>query len=263
MRLNLLSQDIISENSDILLFLDTRRTYIVKLEKGKIFHTHKGYIRFDDIFGKRYGEKISSSLGYDFFLFNPTLYDYIKKMIHATQIIYPKDIALIINYACIGPGSRIVEAGTGSGALTSALAYYIRPSGRVYSYDIRSEFQEKAQKNIKRAGVIDYVELKNRDVTLGIDETEVDSIVLDLATPWLVIPTAYNSLKGGGKIVSFSPTIEQVIKTVNTLNENHFINIETIECFIRKIKVKEGETRPETLMIGHTGYITHAIKTIA
>lgn len=257
-----MSGEVISEGSDVLLFLDSKRTYLIKTEKGRNFHTHKGYIRFDDLIGKRYGERIVSSLGFEFALFKPSLYDYLKKMVHATQVIYPKDIALMVTYSNIGPGSRIVEAGTGSGALTSALAYYVKPNGRIYSYEIRPEFLEKAQRNITRAGVIDYVELKNRDVTFGIDEREVDSVVLDLATPWLVVPIALYALKGGGKLVSFSPTIEQVIKTVKALEENGFVNIETVECILRRIKVKEGETRPETLMIGHTGYVTHARKAI-
>lgn len=258
-----MSEDIVTENSDVLLFLDDKRTYLVKAEKGQSFHTHKGYVRYDDVIGKRYGEKVDSSLGYAFFFFKPNIYDYAKKMLHATQIIYSKDISQIVTFSCIGPGSRIVEAGTGSGALTSALAHYVRPSGKVYSYEIRPEFQEKAQKNITRAGLMEYVELKSRDVTLGIDERDVDSVALDLATPWLVIPTAYDALKGGGKLVSFSPTIEQVVKTVNALHEKDFVNIETVESIVRRIKVKEGETRPETLMIGHTGYITHATKTIS
>lgn len=257
-----MSGEIVSEGCDVLLFLDGKRTYLVKPEKGRAFHTHKGYINFDDLIGKKFGERVVSSLGVEFYVFKPNLYDYIRKMFHATQIIYQKDIALIVAYSGIGPGSRVVEAGTGSGSLTSALAHYVKPSGRVYTYEIRPEFLEKATKNITRAGVLDYVELKNRDVTLGIDEREVDSVVLDLATPWLVVPIAYGALRGGGKLVSFSPTIEQVIKTDNALKENGFINIETIECIIRRIKVKEGETRPETLMIGHTGYITHATKTV-
>lgn len=256
-----MSADGISENSDVLLFLDDKRTYLVKAERGRSFHTHKGYIRFDDVIGKVYGERVESSLGYAFFLLKPTIYDYTRKMLHATQIIYPKDIGLIIVYSCIGPGSRVVEAGTGSGALTSALAHYTKPSGRIYSYDIRPEFQEKAQKNIMRAGLMEYVELKSKDVTLGFDERDVDCVTLDMATPWLVIPAVCDALKGGGKLVSFSPTIEQVVKTVNALNDRKFINIETVESIVRRIKVKEGETRPETLMIGHTGYITHATKT--
>ena len=94
----------------------------------------------------------------------------------------------------------------------------------------------------------------------GFEEKGVDAVVLDMATPWLVVPKVYEALCGGGCFVSFSPTIEQVVKTVNALNEGGFVDVETFECISRRFKVKEGETRPETLMIGHTGYITHARK---
>jgi len=212
--------------------------------------------------GKKYGVKVVSSLGFEFIALKPTIYDYIKKTKRSTQIIYPKDIALIVTYSNIGPGSRVVEAGTGSGALTSALAHYVKPHGRIYSYELREAFLTQARKNLKKAQVLEYVELKNADVTLGISERDIDAVILDLATPWLVIQTAYAALRGSGCIVSFSPTIEQVVKTVKALEKNEFIGIETIECILRKIKVKEGETRPETLMRGHSGYITYARKTL-
>lgn len=109
---------------------------------------------------------------------------------------------------------------------------------------------------------MDYVELKKGDVTLSISEVEVDAVILDLATPWLVIPNAYEALEGSGCIVSFSPTIDQVVKTVKALEKNGFVGIETVECILRRMKVREGETRPETLMRGHTGYITHARKAL-
>ena len=255
-----MGEAVIQEGSDVLLFLDRRRSYLVRTKKGEKLHTHKGFVQIDDVVGRRYGGRVLSSLGFEFIILKPTIYDYLRKARRSTQIVYPKDIALIITYSGIGPGSRVVEAGTGSGALTSALAHYVKPSGRVYSYEIRGEFLEKARKNLKRSGVLDYVELKNEDVTLGISESEVDAVILDLATPWLVVPNAYEALKGSGCIVSFSPTIEQVVKTVKALEENGFVGIETVECILRRMKVKEGETRPETLMRGHTGYITHARK---
>jgi tRNA (adenine57-N1/adenine58-N1)-methyltransferase len=255
-----LGEELISEGDDVLLFLDSKRTYLIKVKQGEKFHTHKGFIQFDEVLNKRFGDKVSSNLGSSFFLLKPNIYDYLGKSLRATQIIYLKDIALITAYSGVGPGSRIVEAGTGSGALTSALAHYVGPEGKVYSYDIKAEFQERAQKNLLRAGVVGSVELKVGDVTEGFAEKYIDAVVLDLSTPWLIVSRAYESLRGGGCFVSFSPTIEQVVKTVNALNEGGFIDIETIECISRRFKVKEGETRPETLMIGHTGYITHARK---
>lgn len=256
-----MKNDTICEGKDVLLFLDSKRTYLIKVEKGQILHTHKGYIKIDDIIGKRYGEKVASNLRINFVLFKPTINDYIRKMNYSTQIIYPKDIALIVNYANISSGSIIVEAGTGSGVLTSALAYYVKPNGKVHSYEVRLKFLEKARKNIERTGLMKYIEFKKKDITLGIDEKNVDSVILDLATPWLVVSHAYEALKAGGAFVSFSPTIEQTVKTTEALRKNEFVAIKTVECMLRRIKVKEGQTRPETLMIGHTGYITKALKT--
>jgi tRNA (adenine57-N1/adenine58-N1)-methyltransferase len=250
----------IREDEDVLLYLDRKRTFLVRVEKGKSFHTHKGFIQLDDLVGKEYGTRTTSSMGVEFVALRPTLRDYIFKVQRKTQISYPKDIALILMFSGVGPGSRVVEAGTGTGALTSALAFYVKPTGRVYSYEIRPEFAEMALKNLKRARVSEYVELKNKDITKGIDEEELDAIILDMATPWLVVPNAYSALKGSGVLVSFSPTIDQVVKTVEALKENGFVAIETVESLMRRMQIERGKTRPQTLMTGHTGYITFARK---
>jgi len=253
---------VISEGDSVLLYLNQKRTYLVKVEKGKSFHTHKGFIQLDALIGKEYGTRTPSSMGVEFVTLKPTLRDYIFKMLRRTQITYPKDIALIVMFSGVGPGSRVVEAGTGTGALTSALAFYVKPTGRVYSYEIRREFIETALKNLERAGVSEYVDVKNKDMTQGIDQEDVDAVVLDMATPWLVVPHAYSALKGSGTLVSFSPTIDQVVKTVEALTENEFVDVQTVECITRRMQTERGKTRPETLMTGHTGYITHARKAL-
>ena len=254
--------ELIAEGSDVFLYLDRKRTYLVRVEAEKSFHTHKGYIQLGDLIGKEYGTRIASSMDIEFVALKPNLRNYIFKTNRRTQISYPKDIALIIMYSGIGPGSRVVEAGTGTGALTSAIAHYVRPSGRVYTYEVRQEFQKNAQKNLERAGLIDYVELKEGDVTEGIEETDLDAVILDLATPWLVIPHAYDALKGSGALVSFSPTIDQVVNVVEALTDYGFVDIETIETLIRFMQVERGKTRPQTVMTGHTGYLTFARKAI-
>jgi len=252
----------IYEGEDVLLYLDRKRTFLVRVEKGKSFHTHRGFIQLDDLVEKEYGTRITSSMGVEFVALRPTIRDYIFKIQRRTQISYPKDIALILIFSGVGPGSHVVEAGTGTGALTSALAFYVKPAGRVCSYDIRREFTEMALKNLKRAGVSEYVELKSKDITEGIDEKEVDAVVLDMATPWLVVPYAYSALKGSGVLVSFSPTIDQVVKTVEALKENGFVAIETVESLMREMQIERGKTRPQTLMTGHTGYTTFARKAL-
>ncbi len=250
----------IAEGDNILLYLDVRRTYMIKVQAGQTFHTHKGFLKFDDLIGKPYGSTFTSSLGVDFTVLRPQLTDYIMKSSRNTQITYPKDTALIVMFSGIGPGSRVVESGTGTGALTTALAHYVQPTGKIYSYDIREEGQKTAEKNLRRSALLPYVELKLKDVVAGIDERDVDAVILDLAVPWLVVPQAYEALKPSGTLVSFSPTIDQVVKTVEALRENGFVCIETFECIMRGMQIERGKTRPQTLMTGHTGYITHARK---
>lgn len=261
-QVNELVNQAISEGDYVILYLDVRRTYMVKVEAGKTFHTHKGYMKLDELVGKEFGATIQSSLGIAFTVLKPVLTDYIMKSSRKTQITYPKDTALIVMFSGIGSGSRVVESGTGTGALTTALAHYVKPTGKVYTYEIREEFQKAAEKNLKRAGLLEFVELKSKDVITGIEEHDVDAVVLDLATPWLVAPSAYEALKPAGMIVSFSPTIDQVVRMTEALRENNFICIETVECLMRAMQVERGKTRPHTMMTGHTGYITYARKAL-
>jgi tRNA (adenine57-N1/adenine58-N1)-methyltransferase catalytic subunit len=248
----------IGEGDYVILYLDVRRTYLVRVELEKTFHTHKGFLKLDDLVGKVFGETIQTSLGVDFTVLQPLLTDYIMKSSRKTQITYPKDAALIVMFSGISSGSRVIESGTGTGALTTALAHYVKPNGKVYSYELREEFQKGAEKNLRRAKLSEFVELKSGDATMGFDEREVDAVILDLAVPWLVVPHAYEALKPSGAIVSFSPTMDQVVKATEALKEQNFVCIETVECLMRGMQVERGKTRPQTVMTGHTGYITHA-----
>jgi tRNA (adenine57-N1/adenine58-N1)-methyltransferase len=257
-----LTKDLIADGDYVLIYLDARRTYMIKVQSGQTFHTHKGYLKLDDLIGKEYGEPIKSSLGITFTTLKPKLTDYIMKSGRNTQIVYPKDAALIVMFSGIGPGSRVFESGTGTGALTSALAHYVGPTGKVYTYELRPEFQKNARKNLEKAKLIDNVEMKSGDVTMGIEERDLDAVILDLAVPWLVVPHAYEALKPSGVLVSFSPTIDQVVRTTEALRDAGFVFIETIECLMRTMQVERGKTRPNTMMTGHTGYITHARKII-
>ena len=256
----MLANEKIQDGDYVLIYLDARRTYMIKVQAGQTFHTHKGYLTLDELIGKEFGEPIKSSLGINFTTLKPALTDYIMKSSRNTQIIYPKDAAQIVMFSGIGPGSRVVESGTGTGSLTTALAHYVGAAGKVYTYELRGEFQKNAAKNLQRSKLIDRVEMKSGDVTLGIEERDVDAVILDLAVPWLVIPHAYEALKPSGILVSFSPTIDQVVRTTEALRENGFVFIETVECLMRTMQVERGKTRPNTMMTGHTGYITHARK---
>ena len=251
---------LIKEGDEIYLVLDHRRTYKVKVEQDKQFHTHKGFIELGKLIDQPYGIVVTSSLGVSFYVLKPLIRDRVLKTDRRTQVLYPKDISYILLQLGIGPGSSVVEAGTGSGALTMALANVVRPDGKVYSYDISERHQKTAAKNIERSGLMPYVDLDILDITEGIPHEDVDAIILDMATPWLVIEHAWKALAGSGVFMSFSPTIEQVMKVTEELGNHPFIEIETIELMLREITVAPNKTRPKTQMIGHSGYLTSARK---
>ncbi len=252
--------NLVVEGDYVLLYFDERRKWLVKATNQKEFHTHKGVVKMSSIVGKPFGTVVRSSLNHSFWALKPTTYDFIMSVERPTQIVYPKDVGIILLKLGLGPGSIVVETGTGSGALTLAMANAVRPDGHVYSYEIRPEFVSIASRNLKKAGVLDYVTIKTADAKKGFQEKDVDAVVIDLGDPWKIVSKAYKCLKGGAPVASFSPTFNQVEKTVEALKRVGFLNVETIECLLREIRVEKGKTRPVTFMVGHTGYITFAKK---
>ncbi|MFW9999795.1 MAG: tRNA (adenine-N1)-methyltransferase [Candidatus Hodarchaeota archaeon] len=260
-----MGSEIVKENDLIFLILDDKRRWLVQVKPGENFHSHKGIIEFDDIIGKNFGSVVFSkpleTQGYKFYVLKPLPSDYILHMTRKTQIIYPKDAGMILLYSGIGPGSVVIEAGCGSGALTCILGNYVRPNGHIYSYDISEKSLKRASANVVRVKLEDIVTINYGDLVKdNLKHENVDAIVLDLATPWHVIEKVKRYLKFSGTLVSFSPTIEQVKKTVSSMKKNDFIEINTYELIKRKIQVKENATRPEVRMIGHTGYLTFCRK---
>ncbi|WEU40051.1 MAG: tRNA (adenine-N1)-methyltransferase [Candidatus Odinarchaeum yellowstonii] len=254
---------IISEGDYVLLVTDYKKRWLVKVQKGREHHTHRGIIKHDDLIGREYGCKGYTSLGVEYTVFKPVLSDLILKMQRSTQIIYPKDVGIILSYTGLSDGARVAEAGVGSGGLTIYLANAVKPHGKIYGYDIRDESLAATERNLIEYGLSEYVELKKHDVCEGFLEKDLDAVILDLATPWLVVEKAYSALKGSGILVNYSPTIEQTQKAVYAMGEAGFRDIKTFECILREIMIREDKgTRPATLMIGHTGYMTFARKTV-
>jgi tRNA (adenine57-N1/adenine58-N1)-methyltransferase len=173
---------------------------------------------------------------------------------------YPKDIGLIILKLALTAGSQVIEVGTGSGAMTVAAAMAVRPSGHVHTYEARPEFAEIAEKNLRRASVSEYVTIHRTDASNGIDGSNFDAAIIDVGDPWPLLQIVHKALSGGSPLVSFSPTMNQVEKTTYTLHQVGFTNIHTIESFLREIRAETGKTRPATIMVGHTGYMTFAQK---
>jgi tRNA (adenine57-N1/adenine58-N1)-methyltransferase len=248
------------EGGLVLLYFDVRRQWLLRVERGKEFHTHKGFIRTDEIVGLPFGSEVRSSLGERFWLLKPTTHDFIMHSLRRTQIMYPKDIGLILLKLSLTSGMKVLEVGTGSGAMTVAAATAIKPTGHVHTYEVRNEFADLAERNLRRASVADYVTVHRADARNGIDGNEFDAAIIDVGDPWPLIPLIHEALSGGAALLSFSPTVNQVEKTTETLARVGFVNVHTLECFIREIRADTGKTRPATMMIGHTGYMTFGQK---
>ena len=251
--------DTIQDGSLVFIFLDAKRNWIRKVSEEGKFHSNKGIISFDDIIGRPYGIKIKSHSGMVFQIHKPSQNDIQISLGRNTQIIYPKDAATIINEAGICAGSRVVESGTGSGSLTWIFSRAVGPSGHVYTYELREDMYEGAKKNLERYADMDRITMQHQDVLDGIQEDDLDAVVFDLATPWLAVDDAQRALKPSHFLASYSPTIEQIMKTCKALGESgKWGMIKTLEILKREIMVREGKTRPTTWMVGHTGYMTFA-----
>ena len=189
-------------------------------------------------------------------LVRPSLADLLGTVHRGAQIITPKDAVQLLYRAGVGPGSRVAEAGSGSGALTIVLAWAVGPEGHVTSYDRRADFLTAAQKNVARAGLAERVTFRQRDVaTDGIDVADVSSVLLDLPEPWVVLPSARSALVPGGYAATYTPTYNQLERTVRALREHGFSDLRAVEVLERGLHVGEGGTRPEFEMLGHTGFL--------
>ena len=174
------------------------------------------------------------------------------------EIIYPKDIGYILVKMSIRPGSHVVEAGTGSGALAAALAAAVAPTGHVASYDVRADILTLARRNLERLGVADLVTLRERDIAEGFDERGADALFLDVPAPWHYLPQAHQALRGSGFFGAILPTSNQVVELLKALERLPFGFIEVEEILLRGYKVVPARFRPDDRMVGHTGYLIFA-----
>ena len=195
-------------------------------------------------------------LGTTYRVVRPSLADLFSSLHRGAQIVTPKDAAHLWLLAGVAPGSHVVEAGSGSGALTVALAFAVGPTGHVTSYDRRSDFLEAARGNVTRAGLAERVSFRERDVARdGIDVRGVGSVVLDLPEPWAVLPSAHEALAVGGYVATYTPTYNQLERTVQELRAQKFDEVRALELLERGLHVGDGGTRPSFEMLGHTGFL--------
>jgi tRNA (adenine57-N1/adenine58-N1)-methyltransferase len=248
------------EVGDLVLVFDAkRRRHLLRLEAGGQLHLHTGVIRHDDLIGSDEGITVRTTKGARLVAVRPTLSDYVLEMPRGAQVIYPKDLGPILVMADINPGARVLESGVGSGALTMALLRAVRPECRVIGYEIRDDFAARAERNVEGfLGPGQPLHIEVRDVYGGIDEDDLDRVMLDLPEPWRVVKHAESSLRPGGILLAYLPTIGQVARLREELETSAFGMAQTIEVLQRGWHVEGQSVRPDHRMVAHTGFLTSA-----
>lgn len=238
----------------------THKHFIITLKAGGDFQSHRGVLKHDDLIGKPWGSQVFSHTGAPFFLLQPSLSDILNELPRTTQILYPKDIGYILIQMGVAPGQTVMEAGTGSGSMTIALATAIGAEGKVISYEHKPDVQNLARKNVERLGLASRLTFKLRDIHLGFDETDADAFFLDVQNPFDYIAQVRNALKPGGFFGTILPTFNQVERTLLALRLNKFAFIEVCELILRYYKADPSRLRPTDRMVAHTGFLVFARK---
>ncbi|MEX2323496.1 MAG: tRNA (adenine-N1)-methyltransferase [Acidimicrobiia bacterium] len=249
-------------DGDLCLLIDAKgRKHLVDLQPGRTFQFHAGVIRHEDIIGAEAGVVVRTGTGAKVAALRPRLADYVLTMRRGAQVVYPKDLGPMIHWGDARPGHLVVEAGTGSGALTMALLAAVGPTGRVVSVDRREDHQEHARGVMERllGELPANLELVVGDVAEVVADHRPDRVFLDLPEPWHVVPPAAEALTPGGVLCAYLPTIPQVMHLHDALRRaRRYAAVETFETLHREWQFEGRSVRPRSQMVGHTGFITVA-----
>jgi tRNA (adenine57-N1/adenine58-N1)-methyltransferase len=257
--------DKLQDGEQVLLIDQRGRRHLFMLRKGETFHSDKGWVQHDAIIGQPDGSWVRTSKGTRYVALRPTLAEFVLDMPRGAQVIYPKDLAMVMFWADIYPGARVLEAGMGSGALTLALLRAVGPEGKVISYEQREDFARRALANIRlRMGEVTTLAVRLRPVQEGLaDEEPVDRVVLDLPEPWHLVEGVSSVLRAGGILLSYLPTIIQSHQLTEALRRHPgYTLIETFETLFRPWNIENTSVRPFHRMVAHTGFITVARRVV-
>ena len=242
----------------VMLVSPKGRRYFRVLDPSDTLNTNDGQLQMKTVMESGFGSSLDTHLGKTYTILKPTLYDLIKSVKRRTQIIYPKDIGYIIIKLGIGPGTRVIESGSGSGALTTALAWFVGEHGRVYSFERREEFAALCRDNLHRNGLGARVENIVRDISQGFGQSDVDALFLDVRTPWDYLEHIPDALLPGGPVGFLLPTVNQVSTLLTSLEQGPFSSVEVLEILVRRYKPVPERLRPEDRMVAHTGFLVFA-----
>lgn len=240
------------------MILDERgKKYLIS--EVKEFQSDLGIITEEQIANAKIGDEIKSHLNHSFKIVKPNVNDFIDLMERKCSILIQKDIGTVLAHTGLGSGDKVVDAGTGAGAISLNFGNIVGDKGKVYTYEIREDFAEIASKNIRNFGITN-IQIKNQDIKDGIDEEDVDLIFLDLPKPFEIFEEVYDSLKLGGWLVVYAPYIDQAETSYRVAKKLGFYNIKIIETLQRNLEVRPQGVRPQTRMVGHSGYLLFARK---
>ncbi|MHA2620193.1 MAG: tRNA (adenine-N1)-methyltransferase [bacterium JZ-2024 1] len=246
----------VQEGDWVTLLTSDDHRYVVRAERNGVFQCHLGKLPMSEIVGEAYGKRVRFV-----WLLRPSPDEWIRKCVkRATQIMYPKDSGYLGLKLGIFVARRVLEVGTGSGALAATLAMMMNaPGARLVSYDVREDFLELARKNLSRLGLSERVELRMAPLT---GTAEYDAAVVDVRDPTAVLSQVWQALRGGAPVGILVPTVNQVVSTLSGLGSSGFADTEAVEILLRHYKTVPERVRPEDRMTAHTGYLIFARKVI-
>lgn len=254
----------------ILLVSPKGKRYLRRFDQDTVLHTQEGMIRFSEVARAGSGGAVATHIGHVFRILRPTTHDLIKGVKRSTQIMYPKEIGYVILKLGIGPGIRVVESGSGSGGLTTALAWHVGDTGRVYTFEKRPEFYALSGENLDAVGLSHRVSRHNHDIAEGFypdsvvkgdpssDPTDADALFLDVRTPWDYLPQAAEVVRPGAPVGFLLPTTNQISELLWALESSPFEDVEVLEILVRRYKPVPERLRPEDRMVAHTGFLVFA-----
>ncbi|MGE0713378.1 MAG: tRNA (adenine-N1)-methyltransferase [Planctomycetota bacterium] len=244
-----------------LLQFGQKKPYLVVLKAEGTLNVRGHLFQHADLVGLAPGARLVSPQGEEFFVVRPTLARWVESMPRFAKTIYPKDTGPILLWADLFPGARVLEAGLGSGGLTLSLLRALGPTGWLVSYDTRASSLEQGAKNVAGwlgAAPPNHV-VREADVYAGIEERELDRVLLDVPEPWQAVPHTEAALRRGGLLCAFLPSITQTHAFVDALRDSgRFADLSVLETIQRPWQVGRRSVRPEDLATPHTGFLTFA-----
>lgn len=247
------------EYGKLVILINPRgKRYLRRVVEGQDMHGNDGIITMEDLAAASFGSEVRTTKGIPYRVLEPTIHDLVRGLKRQTQIIYPKDIGYICMRLGVGPGRKIVEAGSGSGSLTLALSWFAGETGRIYTHEAREEFMKLARRNLDWAGLGQNVTLIHRDIADGFDVTDADALFLDVRTPWEYLDQAVKAVRPGATFGFLLPTVAQVSQLLHGLERGPFDEIEVSEILVRRWKPVADRLRPEDRMVAHTGFLVFA-----